>query len=195
LPILYRQIMYILAFSTVLNWVGSVVVQLLSAHDELGYVNRVTVLTSLLNFAAAWLAIWLHWSLIEYFIAYTLTTLVPIPFYVARLRVFPVPRLSLLRPQWNGGAFREVLSYSLAIFLMGLFQLSANNLRPLLLGKFANGIDVLTDYRVMQTIAMLIVAIGGVFMQVLLPSASKAYAEGNQQRIERMVFEATKYIS
>lgn len=192
---LYRQIMYILAFSTVLNWVGSVVVQLLSAHDELGYVNRVTVLTSLLNFAAAWLAIWLHWSLIEYFIAYTLTTLVPIPFYVARLRVFPVPCLSLLRPQWNGGAFREVLGYSLAIFLMGLFQLSANNLRPLLLGKFANGIDVLTDYRVMQTIAMLIVAIGGVFMQVLLPSASKAYAEGNQQRIERMVFEATKYIS
>ncbi len=192
---LYRQMMYILAFSTVLNWLSSVVIQLLSAKDELGYVNRVTVISSVLNFAAAFLAIQLQWSLITYFIVYTLTTLTPIPFYLARLRVFPMARGLLLAPRWHGSAFREVLNYSLAIFLMGLFQLTANNLRPLLLGKFASGLEVLTDYRVIQTIAMLIVAFGGVFMQVLLPSASKAYAEGNQQRIERMVFEATKYIS
>src|SRR5690606_36164460 len=120
---------------------------------------------------------------------------VPIPFYIARLRVFPISRRILLAPRWEGKAFREILNYSLAIFVMGLFQLTANNLRPLLLGKFSEGMEVLTDYRVIQTIAMLIVAFGGVFMQVLLPSTSKAYAEGDQQRIGRMVFEATKYIS
>ncbi|PPL03472.1 lipopolysaccharide biosynthesis protein [Parapedobacter indicus] len=192
---LYRQIMYILAFSTVLSWLSSVVIQLLSAKDELGYVNRITVISSVLNFVVALLAIQLQWSLIVYFIGYTLTTLIPIPFYIARLRVFPISRGTLLAPRWHGSAFREILNYSLAIFVMGLFQLTANNLRPLLLGKFADGMEVLTDYRVIQTIAMLIVAFGGVFMQVLLPSASKAYAEGNQQRIERMIFEATKYIS
>ncbi|MFC7523608.1 lipopolysaccharide biosynthesis protein [Parapedobacter sp. GCM10030251] len=192
---LYRQIMYILAFSTVLNWLSSVVIQLLSAKDELAYVNRITVISSLLNFAVAFLAIQLKWSLIPYFIAYTLTTLIPIPFYIARLRVFPISRSSLLAAHWHGSAFREILNYSLAIFLMGLFQLTANNLRPLLLGRFAEGMEVLTDYRVIQTIAMLIVAFGGVFMQVLLPSASKVYAEGNPQRMERMIFEATKYIS
>ncbi|SEL91228.1 lipopolysaccharide biosynthesis protein [Parapedobacter koreensis] len=192
---LYRQIMYILSFSTVLNWVSGVAIQLLSAKDELGYVNRVTVISSLLNFVVALLAIQLQWTLITYFVYYTLSTLVPIPFYVRRLGVFPMPRKSLLAPRWHGRAFKEILHYSLAIFVMGLFQLTANNLRPLLLGKFASGTEVLTDYRVIQTIAMLIVAFGGVFMQVLLPSASKAYAEGNQARIERMVFEATKYIS
>src|SRR5690606_21522941 len=117
--------------------------------------------------------------------------LMPIPLYVWRLRVFPVSRLSLVAPGWNGAAFREILTYSLAIFAMGLFQLTANNLRPLLLGKFAGGVEVLTDYRVIQTIAMLIVAFGGVFMQVLLPSTSKAYAAGDHRRIERMVFKAT----
>ncbi|MBK1439494.1 oligosaccharide flippase family protein [Parapedobacter sp. ISTM3] len=192
---LYRQIMYILACSTVLNWLSSVVIQLLSAKDELGYVNRVTVISSVLNFLVALLAIQMQWALITYFIYYTLSTLVPIPFYIARLRVFPVARKSLLTPRWHGQAFKEILTYSLAIFVMGLFQLTANNLRPLLLGKFADGTEVLTDYRVIQTIAMLIVAFGGVFMQVLLPSASKAYAEGNQERIARMIFEATKYIS
>lgn len=192
---LYRQIMYILAISAVFNWLSGVAIQLLSAKDELAYVNRVTVISSLLNFAVALLAIHLQWTLISYFIGYTLTTLVHIPFYIKRLSVFPVARTSLLWPCWYGTAFREILNYSLAIFVMGLFQLTANNLRPLLLGKFADGMEVLTDYRVIQTIATLIIAFGGVFMQVLLPSASKAYADGNQQRIERMVFEATKYIS
>src|SRR5690606_2322369 len=148
-----------------------------------------------LNFVVALAAIQFQWSLTVYFVVYTLSTLVPIPLYVYRLGVFPVSRKGLLTPQWDGGAFREILTYSLAIFIMGIFQLTANNLRPLLLGRFADGVEVLTDYRVIQTIAMLIVAFGGVFMQVLLPSASKAYAEGNQERIERMVFEATKYIS
>lgn len=192
---LYRQMMYVLSFSTVFSWLSSVVIQLLSAKDELAYVNRVTVISSVLNFAVAFLAINFQWTLITYFVAYTITTLVPIPFYIKRLHVFPMRRALLLTPRWHGLAFREILTYSLAIFVMGLFQLTANNLRPLLLGKFADGIEVLTDYRVIQTVAMLIVAFGGVFMQVLLPSASKVYAEGNHQRMERLVFEATRYIS
>ncbi len=194
LPI-YRQMMTVLAFSTVLNWLSGVAIQLLSAMGELGFINRITALTSILNFAVALVAIQLQWPLITYFIAYTLITLMPIPCYVWRLKVFPVPRRTLLAPRWDGAAFREILVYSLAIFTMGLFQLTANNLRPLLLGKFAGGVEVLTDYRVIQTIAMLIVAFGGVFMQVLLPATSKAYAAGDPQRIGRMVFNATKYIS
>ncbi|MEC3881227.1 lipopolysaccharide biosynthesis protein [Parapedobacter sp. 10938] len=192
---LYRQMMYVLALSTVLSWLSGVAVQLLSAKEELGFVNRITAVSSVVNFVVALLAIQLHVTLITYFIGYTLATLMPIPFYFWRLKVFPVPRNSLLAPRWDGAAFREILMYSLAIFAMGLFQLTANNLRPLLLGKFAGGIEVLTDYRVIQTIAMLIVAFGGVFMQVLLPSASKAYATGDHQRMERMVFKATAYIS
>ncbi|MFC3199357.1 lipopolysaccharide biosynthesis protein [Parapedobacter deserti] len=192
---LYRQIMYILSVSTVLSWLSSVAIQLLSAKDELGFVNRVTLISSVLHLAVAFSAIHLQWTLISYFIGYTLTTLMPVVFYVKRLGVFPLPRASLLTPRWHGAAFREILAYSLAIFAMGIFQLTANNLRPLLLGRFADGMEVLTDYRVIQTIATLIIAFGGVFMQVLLPSASKAYAAGDQQRIERMVFEATKYIS
>jgi len=171
---LYRQMMVVLAFSTVLNWLSGVAIQLLSAMDELGFINRVTAIGSVLNFAVALVAIQWQWNLLTYFIGYTLVTLMPIPLYVWRLEVFPVSRRALLAPRWNGAAFREILRYSLAIFVMGLFQLTANNLRPLLLGKFADGVEVLTDYRVIQTIAMLIVAFGGVFMQVLLPSTSKS---------------------
>lgn len=194
LPV-YRIMMYILAASTIFNWLSGVLVQLLSAKDELGFVNRVTVIASLLNFATAFAAIYLDWSLPLYFFAYTLSTLVVIPFYIYRLRVFGVSTAFLLTPKWDAPAFKEILNYSLAIFVMGLFQLTANHLRPLLLGRYADDISVLTDYRVIQTIAMLIVAFTGVFMQVLLPSASKIYAENNREKLENMVYKGTKYIT
>src|SRR5690606_2586249 len=54
---LYRQILYILAFSAVLNWFSYVVIQLLSAKDELAYVNRITAISSILNLVVALLAV------------------------------------------------------------------------------------------------------------------------------------------
>lgn len=191
----YRIMMYILSASTVLNWLSNVIIQLLSAKDELGYVNRVTVVSSVLNFVVAITAIHFEWSLPLYFFFYTLSTLVTIPLNIFKLRVFPIPLSQLLMPRWDGAIFREIIGYSSAIFVMGLFQLTANELRPILLARFASGIDVLTDYRVIQTIAMLIISFGTIFLQVLLPSASKVYAEGNHPKMERMVFTATRYIS
>src|SRR5690606_11992406 len=110
---IYRTMMYVLAMSAVLSWLSSVVVQLLSAKEDLGYINRVTLLVSLLNLMIALIAVQFRWSLITYFVCYTVITLVPIPFYVGRLNVFQMPVTSLLVPKWYGTAFREVLNYSL----------------------------------------------------------------------------------
>ncbi|AWW29638.1 hypothetical protein DN752_05605 [Echinicola strongylocentroti] len=191
----YRVMMYILAASTVFNWLSNVVLQLLSAKDELGYVNRITVISSLLNFIIALAAIHFEWPLTVYFLFYTLSLLVVIPFNVYRLKVYPIALKELLTPHWDKKAFRQILGYSMAIFAMGLFQFSAKELRPLLLAKFASSIDVLTDYRVIQTIANLVMSFGSIFLQVLLPSASKAHAENDHRKMEKMVFEATRYIS
>ncbi|WP_194776385.1 lipopolysaccharide biosynthesis protein [Pararhodonellum marinum] len=191
----YRIMMYILAGSTVFNWLSNVVIQLLSAKDELGFVNRITFISSILNFLVALAAIHFQWSLPVYFLFYTLSTLIVYPFYVHRLKVFPVPIKQLLLPKWDSGAFGQIIGYSLSIFVMGIFQFSANELRPILLARYASGIEVLTEYRVIQTIAMLVLSFGTIFLQVLLPSASKVYAENNQPKMEKMVFEATRYIS
>jgi O-antigen/teichoic acid export membrane protein len=191
----YKIMMYILAGSTVFNWLSNVIIQLLSAKDELGFVNRVTFISSILNFLVALAAIQFKWSLPVYFLFYTLSMLVVLPFYVQRLRVYPIPLRDLLSPKWDWGAFKQIIGYSMAIFVMGIFQFSANELRPILLARYASGLEVLTDYRIIQTIAMLVLSFGTIFMQVLLPSASKVYAENNHPKMEKMVFEATRYIS
>ncbi|WP_051315076.1 lipopolysaccharide biosynthesis protein [Algoriphagus terrigena] len=191
----YRTMMFILSASTVPNWLSNVVVQLLSAKDELGHVNRAFLISSLANFGVALIAVQFKWSLPAYFLGYTLATLLPIPLNIFRLKVFPIKLSQLLLPKWDLPIFKEIIGYSAAIFLMGIFQLTANELRPILLARYASSIDVLTDYRVIQTIAMLVISFGSIFLQVLLPSASKIYAEGNHDKIERMVLEATRYIS
>ncbi len=191
----YKVMMFILAGSTVFNWLSNVIIQLLSAKDELGFVNRITFISSILNFLVALAAINFMWSLPVYFLFYTLSMLIVLPFYVLRLRVYPIPIRDLLSPKWDSGAFRQIIGYSMAIFVMGLFQFSANELRPILLARYASGLEVLTEYRVIQTIAMLVLSFGTIFMQVLLPSASKVYAENNHPKMEKMVFEATRYIS
>lgn len=195
LPV-FRWMMYILAASTVLNWTSNVITQLLAAHGEMGWVNRTLVVSSLLNFVTAFIAVKLKLSLSVYFFYYTLSTLIIIPLQIYKLKIYNLPIWSLLAPVWNWPAFKEILKYSSAIFAMGIFQVTANNLRPLLLGRFASrGVEVLTEYRVIQTITMLVMSFGGVFMDVLLPSASKIYAENNTAKIERMVYDGTKYIS
>lgn len=191
----YRIMMYILAGSTVFNWLSNVIIQLLSAKDELGYVNRVTVISSILNFAVAVAAINFKWSLTVYFLFYTISLLSVLPLYIRRLKVYPLKIKELLSPKWDKMAFKQIAGYSLAIFAMGIFQFSANELRPILLARYAKGIDVLTDYRIIQTIAALIMSFGTIFLQVLLPSSAKVYAENNHPKMEKMIFEATRYIS
>src|SRR5690606_10548647 len=157
--------------------------------------NRAFLISSLANFGVALVAIHFQWSLPAYFLGYTLSTLLPIPLNILRLKVFPLPLSHLLLPKWDLQIFKEIIGYSAAIFLMGIFQLTANELRPILLARYASSIDVLTDYRVIQTIAMLVISFGSIFLQVLLPSASKVYQEGNHPKMEKMVFTATRYIS
>lgn len=192
----FRVMMYSLAFSTIFNWLSNVFTQLLNAFGEQGFVNKITVLSSLANFLVALLAVRIGLSLQTYFFLYILSTLIPIPFNIYKLKVFKMPILDLISPKWNGKAFKEILGYSIGIFIMGMFQFSADSLRPILLGKYASkGIEVLTEYRVIQTIAMLVTAFGAVFMQVLLPSASKIYAENDRKKLGVLVYDGTKYIT
>lgn len=193
---IFKQMMLILSISTVVSWMSNVVSQLLSAHGEQGWINKVTIITSLLNFLSAVLAVQLQLDISIYFALYIISTIITLPINIYKLKVYNIPIKDLLSPKWNRSAFGEILNYSLALFAMSIFQFSANNLRPLLLAKFSEkGVEILTEYRVLQTIAMLIIAIGGVFMQTLLPSASQVYAEQNTKKIEKLVYEGTKYIS
>jgi O-antigen/teichoic acid export membrane protein len=192
----FRWMMYVLAASAIFNWTSYVVTQLLAALGEIGWTNKTKVISSVLNFVTAYLAIKLKFSLPFYFSLYILSTLVVIPLQIYRLKKSGISIITLIYPKWNFLAFKEVLNYSIAIFAMSIFQFTANNLRPILLASFSsNGSEVLTDYRILQTICMLVISFGGVFLNVLLPITTKSYAESNNENIKLLIYKGTKYIS
>ena len=193
---IFRWMLIILASGSIFNWVSNVISQLLTANGQLGWVNRVTIISSLFNFITAYCAVVFKLSISVYFLLYTLSTILVIPLNLWKLKIGEMAWWQLLSPKWDKIAFNEILGYSLSIFAIGIFQFSADNLRPLFLGRYSSqGISVLTDYRVIQTMAMLVIAFGGVFLQALLPSAARLKVGEDHEKIRNMVFNGTKYIS
>lgn len=193
---IFKWLMYILAASAILNWVLYIINQILTAYDEIAWISRTTIIASFLSLLSALAVLKFNLSMPKYFILYTLSFLLILPLNIARLRKTNLPIIQLLIPKWNYKKFKVVLGYGLSIFTMGIFQFSANNLRPILLGAYSNeGVGVVTEYRIVETISMLVMAIGVVFLQVLLPVSAKFHALKDEKRITEIIFGGTKYIS
>jgi O-antigen/teichoic acid export membrane protein len=194
---LFRTILYVLSASTLLNWVSNVINHLLSAYGEISWMNKITSISSVCSFIGAIIAVEFKVSLDTYFLFYTLSVLIVIPFNLYKLKNrCSIPLKKILLPHWYWSSYHEIIKYSLAIFAMGIFQFSADNFRPILLESYAGqGISSLTDYRVIQTVSSLVMMFGGVFLQVLLPSVSKFDFENDRTKIEDLVYNGTRYIS
>ena len=191
-----KWMMYMLSASAILYWASYVVNQLLIAYGELTWTNYGLMLSSILNLLTVYISIYFKLSLPIYFLLFILSTIVVIPFNIYRLKIIPLKSYLIFLPRWDYSVFKEILNYSLGIFFIGLFHYSVDGLRPVILGIFSiEGTTVLTDYRVMNSVVMLVGAIGAVFLQVLLPEASKSYASGDKKKIAQIVFTGTKYIS
>ncbi|MEN2400558.1 hypothetical protein GKZ90_0012270 [Flavobacterium sp. MC2016-06] len=195
---IFRTMLFTLAFSAVFNWAAYVINQLLISYGEIQWTNYSTIVSSVLNLITAFIGVYFHLDLKTYFLLYVWSTLVMIPMNIYRLRIIPIENLTgmLFKPKWDYSVFKEIQKYSLAIFAMGIFQFSGDNLRPILLASFSTkGTSVLTDYRVLQTIIMLVGSMGSVFLQVLLPVASRGHALNDEDKKTNLVFSGTKYIT
>jgi len=192
----FELMMYILAVSAVFSWIGYVIEQILTAFEEFGWLSKMLIVSSILSFVAVFVSIKLQLRLNQYFTLYVLSMLLPIPFNIVRLRKTKIPVRTLLNPKLHVNVFKEVAGYSLAVFAMGIFQVTADTIRPILLGSFSSGgIEVLADFRIAQTIALLVMALGGVFFNMLVPLSSKAFAINNETRKDTIIYTGTKFIS
>lgn len=189
-----RNMFLILALFSVINWSSSVFNQLLIANELMFLVQQVNIVRSLLAFAVIGITLWLNWSITYYFFAYTLAnTLVLVPFYL-QSRKHKLIQSFVPASDWKN--FGIVFKYSLAIILMGLFQMSAVHLRPIVLSIYSTeGIRIVTDFRVLETITMFVISIGGSFISIFIPKTAKLLIENNKENISKFIYNATKYTS
>lgn len=191
---IFQQLLYFLAVFSIVNWITFVFNQLLIADEKVAFIQQIAVVRSVLGLAIVGITILYKWSLIQYFIVYlSLNAFVIFPYYFQckknRLIGSVFPAL-----YWKD--FAVVFKYGLAILAMSIFQFTATQSRPLILGIFSkDGIDILAEYRVIEVFPIFIISVGGMLIGILLPKTSKAIQNNDRSLIEKMAYEGTKYTS
>ncbi len=189
---IFKQLIYILIITSFPVWGGNVMEQLLRSNDLVGWQQRILLLTKVAQLVVLFLTIYLKLNIISFFALNTLCSVINIPFYASRINKLNLG-ISFL-PKYYKQAMAEVLPYCLSIFSFGIFQFSANYLRPVFLGMKL-GLTSVSDYRVVEGIANLILILGSSFVGVILPHATKVRELGDKESEMKIAMDGTRYIT
>lgn len=190
----FRYLLYILAGTSIINWTTFVFNQLLIAGEKIAFTQKILSIRNILNLCIVLLTLHFEWSLIKYFfIDSIISMLIIIPYY---LKCKQKKLIKSILPGFFWKDFSIVFKYSLAIFAMSIFQFTATNSRPLILGMFSNtASSILADYRIVEVFPIFIISIGGMLISILLPKSSKAVEVNDYITINKIAYEGTKYTS
>lgn len=187
-----KHLFFILAISAFISWYTSCFDQLIQANEYVGWTQQIKLLARGLQIIILILTLIYKFNIELYYALTTFSMFIVIPFCIAKIKKL-CPYISFI-PHFDFNIFKEILPYSLNVFSFGIFQFSFYNLRPIFLG-LQGGLEDVTDYKVISGIINIVTMLGGSFLGILLPSASRAVAK-NDKRIYNMVaYDATKYVS
>lgn len=181
-----RICFYILAIFSSVSWVTSAYTQLLTAYKKIAFTMKVNCVMILLRFSLIIVVLTKGMSLSEYFFCLTaLLAAVVIP-NIAKCKKDKL--IDSLKPALHWKEFRLVVTFSLSIFAMSLFQTTAIQSRPIILSIFAeNGADVVADYRIIEVFPIFIVMLCGSFTGIFLPKSSEMLVKNTNDEIQSFV--------
>ena len=191
---IFKNLLYTLSIFSILNWLIFVFNQLLIADEKIVFTQKMLIIKSILGLAVIGATTIFKLRLLQYFVCYLfVSAIVIIPYYLLCRKQKLV---SIILPAFYWNDFSIVFKYGLAILVMGLFQFTATQSRPLILGMFAkDGVGVLSEYRIIEMFPVFIISIGGMFITIFLPHVSKAVQNNDRMAIEKMAYEGTFFTS
>ncbi|RKD90772.1 lipopolysaccharide biosynthesis protein [Mangrovibacterium diazotrophicum] len=191
---IFQKLLLIMALFSLFNWVTFVFNQLLIADEKIAYTQKWLSIKAIANLIIVFLTLKLKLSLIQYFTLFCFINIILfLPYYITCKKN---QLLKSLIPGFHWKEFSAVFRYSMAIFAMSLFQFTATQSRPLVLGMFSKeGLSILAEYRIIEVFPIFIISIGGILISILLPKTAKAIEEKNKKEVERIAYQGTKYTS
>lgn len=190
--VILKQMLWVLAGVAVINWYTSCYGQLISATENVAWVQKRTLFIKMLMVLLVILTLWFRLTIFQYFTGIVLAGLVVLPATIRKVK--KEASFISFAPKFNKQVFKEILPYSLNIFSFGIFQFSYNQLRVVIVGM-QGSIASVTDYGVMASLAGLISMVGGAFIQALLPASSRIVANGDQEAFDHVAYKGTHFIT
>lgn len=190
--IILKKLLGILCVLAVINWYTSCYNQIISATENVAWVQKRTLCTKLLMTAVVILTLVLKFSIVEYYIGVSLAGLAMLPATIMKIRK-ETPYINFLA-KFDKAVFKEILPYSLGVFSFGFFQFTYNHSKVIILGMQGT-LASITSYGVIIAISSLVSMVGGVFIQALLPASSRIVATGDQQAFDNVAYRGTHFVT
>ena len=153
-----RYCFYILALFSSVNWITTAYTQLLTAFKDVTYIMQIQCVQVFLKVALIAFVFVFNLSLIQYFFYLTLIVAIAIIPYMVKSKKEGF--IDSHKPAAYWGDFKIVLTFSLALFALSLFQVTATQARPIILSIFANnGAETVADYRIVEVIPQFIITV------------------------------------
>lgn len=190
--VILKQMLWALMIVAIINWYTSCFGQLISATENVAWVQKRILVTKLLMVAVVIITLVLQLTIVQYFILTLLASLVVLPATIRKV-MRETPFVSL-RAKFDKSTFKEILPYTFNIFSFGIFQFSYNNLRPVILGMRGT-VEALTDHGVIASIAALVSMVSGIFIGALLPASSRIVANGDTENYYRLAYKGTHFVT
>lgn len=189
-------LLIITAITSLFSIPASVLDQLLTGAQELGFVSGLEIVKNFL-FAGLVAFVYFHpaWLSISKFYAlqcFLMFVMIPLKLY----RWTSYGSVAVFLPGWDFKNVQPLLKYCLSLMAFSIFILLADNLRPIILGiRVANDAGTaLTDYQIMNYVRMFLLMASSSMMVALIPHISGAKASGNQFIYDNTIEQGTKYV-
>lgn len=181
-----RYCFYILALFSSVSWITTVYTQLLTAFKNVTYTMQVQCVQVVLKGVLIAFVFLFDFSLIQYFFYLTLIVALAIIPYMMKSK--KEGYIDSHKPATYWRDFKVVLTFSLALFALSLFQVTATQARPIILSIFAvNGAETVADYRIIEVIPQFIITVCGTFVSIFLPKSSEMMIKDNKDEIQEYV--------
>lgn len=181
-----RYCFLILAIFASISWISTVYTQLLTAFKKVAYTMQVqTVLVILKGFLIASVFLF-DLSLVSYF--FYLTLIVALAIIPQMIKCRKEGLIDSFKPAYYWGDFKVVMIFSIAIFALSLFQVTATQSRPIILSIFADhGAETVAEFRIVEVIPQFIIMVCGSFVGIFLPKSSEMIIQNTKQEIQAYV--------
>ena len=186
-----RSCLLILAVFNVFSWETTPFQQLLQADKQIGFTMQMQSLTQVFKLMLVGLTIYFKWRLTLYF--FLLTGIIAVLIIPYAIKCKHDGLVLDFRPKTYWKEFKVVLTFSLAIFALGLFQATATQSRPIILSMFAkDGAGAVAEFRIVEVFPTFVIMLSGVFGGIFLPKTSEMVARNDKAAIERFAYKWTR---
>ena len=173
-----RICLYILAIFCLFNWLTTVYNQLLIADKQMTFTMQMGCISLIARGILLAAVFFLRLSLTTYF--FFLTACVALLIIPYAWKCFHDKLIDSFKFAIYWEDFKPVLVFSLSIFALSLFQMTATHTRPIILSMLAeDGASCVTEFSIISVFPSLIITIGGTFSGIFLPKTSEMVARGS----------------